>query len=100
MFSTLLTDISEALGYLNHELLITKLNAYGFTLPLIYNYLSNRKQRVQVIMVPLLFNIYLTDLLFTLNNRENPNYDDDTISYAVSNNMDDLIFEKMLMQMT
>ena len=97
MFSTLLTDISEALGYLNHELLITKLNVYGSTLPLIYNYLSNRKQRVKVIMGPLLFNIYLTDLLFTLNNREIPNYADHTTSYAISNNMDDLIFGKMLM---
>ena len=46
MFGALLTDLSKALDCLNHELLIAKLNAYGFTLPalkLIHNYLSNRK---------------------------------------------------------
>ena len=51
MFGALLTNLSKAFDCLNHDLLIAKLNAYGFTLlalELIYNYLSNRKQRVQV----------------------------------------------------
>ena len=51
MFGALLADLSKAFDCLNHELLIAKLNAYGFTLPalkLIHNYLSNRKQRVRV----------------------------------------------------
>ena len=46
IFGALLTDLSKALDCLNHELLIAKLSAYGFTLPafkLIHNYLSNRK---------------------------------------------------------
>ena len=46
-FGALLTDLSKASHCLNHELLIAKLNAYGFTLPalkLIHNYLSNRKK--------------------------------------------------------
>ena len=46
MFGALLTNLSKAFDCLNHELLIAKLNAYGFTLPalkLIHNYLSNRK---------------------------------------------------------
>ena len=47
----LLTDLSKAQNCLNHEQLIMKLNVYGFTSPalkLIHNYLSNRKQRIQV----------------------------------------------------
>ena len=45
-FAALLTDLSKAFDYLSH-----KLHAYGFdkrSLVLIYNYLSNSKQRVKV----------------------------------------------------
>ena len=48
MFSTLLTDLSKAFDCLFHDLLVAKLNAYGFSiaaLRLVENYLSNRKQR-------------------------------------------------------
>ena len=51
MFGALLTDLSKAFDCLDHELLIAKLNAYGFSLPalkLVYDYLSNRKQRIKV----------------------------------------------------
>ena len=50
-FGALLTDLSKAFDCLSHELLIAKLEAYGFdekALTLIYNYLSNRKQRVKI----------------------------------------------------
>ena len=40
---------------------------------------------------PLLFNIFLADLFFTLNNTEIANYADDTTPHAVSDNIDDLI---------
>ena len=46
-----LTDLSKAFDCLDHELLIAKLNAYGFsrsTLLFVYSYLDNRKQRVTV----------------------------------------------------
>ena len=46
-----LTNLSKAFDCLDHELLIAKLNAYGFGLPalrLINNYLSHRKQRTRV----------------------------------------------------
>ena len=46
MCGALLTDLSKAFDCLDHELLIAKLNTYGFsltTLKLVHNYLSNRK---------------------------------------------------------
>ena len=50
-FGALLTNLSKAFDCLDHELLIAKLNAYGFNLPslkLIHDYLSNRTQRTKI----------------------------------------------------
>ena len=94
-----LTDPSKAFDCLNHELLTAKLNAYGFrrsALLFIHSYLTDRKQRVKVngsfstwtetvlgvpqgsVLGPLLFNIYLNDLLMFLEETEICNYADDT----------------------
>ena len=51
IFGALLTDLLKAYDCLNHELLIARLNVYGFTLPalkLVHDYLSDRKQRTRV----------------------------------------------------
>ena len=51
MFGALVTNLSRAFDCLHHELLIAKLNAYGFSLTalkLVHNYLSNRKQRTKI----------------------------------------------------
>ena len=50
-FGGLMTDLSKAFDCLHHELLIAKLDAYGFdikSMKLMQQYLSNRKQRVKV----------------------------------------------------
>ena len=43
-----LMELSKAYDCIHHDLLISKLVAYGFGLLLIQSYLSNRKQRVKV----------------------------------------------------
>ena len=46
-----LTDVSKAYDCLSHELIIAKLNVYGFSLPalkLMQRYLSERKQRAKI----------------------------------------------------
>ena len=51
VFGALLTDLSKVFDCLDHELVIRKLNAYGFTLlalRLIHDYLFNRKQRTRI----------------------------------------------------
>ena len=50
-FGTLMTNLSKAFDCLSDELLIAKLDAFGFdkkSLKLVYNYLSNRKQRAKI----------------------------------------------------
>ena len=47
----LIIDLLKAFDCLYHELLIVKLNACGFSLPILnlfYDYLLNRKQRIKI----------------------------------------------------
>ena len=49
-FNASLTDLSKVFDCLPHELLIVTLHSYGFdmkSLNLIYDYLSNRKQKIK-----------------------------------------------------
>ena len=108
----LLTDLSKAFDCLNHELLIAKLEAYGFdlsSLSYIYSYLSDRKQRTKVnnsysswsgiksgvpqgsILGPLLFNIYLNDIFYFVSKCDITNYADDTTPYSIDKTVDALL---------
>ena len=112
VFGALLTNLSRAFDCLPHDLIIAKLNSYGFNLTalnLIQNYLTKRKQRTETnhlysswkdilfgvpqgsILGRSLFNICLSDLFLIVDDFYIANYADDNTIYKEHEDIVDLI---------
>ena len=106
--SAKMMNLSKGFDTINHEFLVAKLNAYGFSkwkIRLIFIYLSNRKQRVKInktfsswtellygvpygfVLERNLFNIYLNDLFLFLNNTDVCNFAKDTTPFLWNKNL-------------
>ena len=102
-------DLSKAFGTISHSLLISKINAYGFTenpVNLIRSFLCDRFQRVKIgntysdwktilhgvpqgsIFRPLLFNLFINDLTYSVDDAKLRRYVEDTTLYLSHPNQD------------
>ena len=107
-----LMDLSKVFDTINHPLLLAKLQSYGFSkqaLAIIYSYLSNRKQRIEInnvfsswkdlilgvpqesVLGPLLCNIYLNHLFFFLKDLGICNFADDTNTYISDESLENVL---------
>ena len=105
-----LMDLSKAYDCLPHDLLIAKLEAYGFgidSLKLIHSYLTERKQRVKVgssfsswktlskgvpqgsVLGPLLFNVFIYDFFYAIEHSQVCNFADDNTIFACGETLDE-----------
>ena len=107
---TVAMDLSKAFGSINYDLLLAKLKAYGLSenaLKLTCSYLKDRRQAVQInsnfrsykkvqgsIDGPLLFNLFINDLVLFLSETFLSNYADDNNLYSIGKELN--IFKEKL----
>ena len=111
-FGSVMMDLSKAFDCLPHGLIIAKLNAYGFdshSCLLIASYLSERMQRVKIgssrsqwlpldkgvpqgsILGPILFNVFINDILYFISTSVLLNYADDNTLVFCDSSLDNLV---------
>ncbi|XP_065652867.1 uncharacterized protein LOC136080182 [Hydra vulgaris] len=106
---SMLMDLSKAYNLIPHDLLIVKLEAYGFShesLKLLLSYLSDCKQRVKLgssfsewlgvsfegsILGPIFLNKFINDLFLFIKNSEICNFADDNTFYVCDNNLESVV---------
>ena len=105
---TIFMDLSKVSATLNHNLLLAKLNAYGFcfnTIKFVQSYLPERFQSVNInnnfskwckillgvpqgsILGPLLFNIFINDIFYFIQDAYICNFADDNSLYSIEDNL-------------
>ena len=103
-----LMDLSKACDYLPHDLLLAKMEAYGFSIDsvkLMYSYLIGRRQRMKIgtffstrqkiksgvpqrsVLGPFQFNLFINDFLYDIRNSQVCNFGDDNTTYACGQNL-------------
>ena len=102
-YAALLMDLSQAFDCLPHDLIIAKLHAYGSdkaSVRLMHSYLTDRYQRVKInnpyslwslikhgvpqgsTLGPILFNIFLCDKFFMIDNIHIASYADNNTTFS------------------
>ena len=105
---TIFMDLSKAFETLNHNLLLAKLDAYGFSfdgIKFVQSYLSERFQMVNInnnfsewckillgvpqgsILGPLLLNIFINDIFYFIQDTYISNFADDNSLYSIEDNL-------------
>ena len=105
-------DLSKAYDCLPHDLLLAKMEAYGFSadsLKLVHSYLVRRNQRVKIgsmcssrqeiksgviqgsVLEPFLFNSFINDFFYVMQHSQVCNFADDNTIYACGKNLDSVI---------
>ena len=110
---TILMNLSKAFNTINYELLVAKLNTYGFSKEMIFRYLNNRTQRVKInktfsslrkllygvlhgsVLGSNLFNIYLNYLFLFLNEIDGCTFDNNTTPSMCYKNLAEIYKENL-----